>query len=193
MSFVFTLSLQTLTFVYFSVERVPSKRDNNNKIHNCQILWQFENTPNSFEFFLVIFFQWFFSVIFFQWFFFQWFFFPVIFFSDFFQWFFSVNFWPFFSVIFFENFLRLFVFFFSEFWNSDPNHSSSLKDIQKWKKIEILLDPNSKPQKFFNFPRIFWISIAYENVIFKAILKNTRYIVTNVETSQNVIETPSSG
>ena len=30
-----------------------------------------------------------------------------------------------------------------------PNHKSSFKKIQKWKKIEILLDPNSKPQKFF--------------------------------------------
>ena len=30
-----------------------------------------------------------------------------------------------------------------------PNHESSFKKIQKWKKIEILLDPNSKPQKFF--------------------------------------------
>ena len=28
-----------------------------------------------------------------------------------------------------------------------PNHKSSFKKIQKWKKIEILLDPNSKPQK----------------------------------------------
>ena len=31
----------------------------------------------------------------------------------------------------------------------NPNHKSSFKKIQKWKKIEILLDPNSKPQKFF--------------------------------------------
>ena len=30
-----------------------------------------------------------------------------------------------------------------------PNHESSFKKIQKWKKIETLLDPNSKPQKFF--------------------------------------------
>ena len=31
-----------------------------------------------------------------------------------------------------------------------PNHKSSFKKIQKWKKIETLLDPpNSKPQKFF--------------------------------------------
>ena len=31
----------------------------------------------------------------------------------------------------------------------NPNHKSSFKKIQKCKKIEILLDPNSKPQKFF--------------------------------------------
>ena len=30
-----------------------------------------------------------------------------------------------------------------------PNHKSSFQKIQKWRKIEILLDPNSKPQKFF--------------------------------------------
>ena len=30
-----------------------------------------------------------------------------------------------------------------------PNHKSSFKKIQKCKKIEILLDWNSKPQKFF--------------------------------------------
>ena len=30
-----------------------------------------------------------------------------------------------------------------------PNHKSSFQKIQKWRKMEILLDPNSKPQKFF--------------------------------------------
>ena len=30
-----------------------------------------------------------------------------------------------------------------------PKHKNSFTKIQKCKKIEILLDPNSKPQKFF--------------------------------------------
>ena len=47
-----------------------------------------------------------------------------------------------------------------------PNHKSSFKKIQKWKKIEILLDPNSKPQKFFKkIPEMYecWKCIWHEH------------------------------
>ena len=46
-------------------------------------------------------------------------------------------------------FSKIRIFLEGGFFLKNPNHKSSFKKIQKCKKIEILLDWNSKPQKFF--------------------------------------------